>query len=127
MSAREPATLFYDARCPACRMFARLVLAADTERRLRTAPLDSPAADRSLGDLPDEQRYGSYHLVVGNRRTGAGRGVGPLLEQVRLTRPLGRLIRRSPAAGRAATALYDLVARHRGALARVAPRVDLPR
>jgi predicted DCC family thiol-disulfide oxidoreductase YuxK len=119
--------LFYDEGCPACRLFARLVLAADTERRIRTAPLGSPEADRLLGDLPKEERYGSFHLVVGDRRISAGPGVGPLLEQARLTRPMGRLVRRSDLARRAAAGMYDLLSRHRGALARVLPRVDLPR
>lgn len=121
------ATLFYDAECPACRLFARLVLAADTERRIRTAPLDSPEADRALGGLEEEERYGSFHLVVGGRRASAGAGVGPLLEEARLTRPLGRVVRRSATARRVAAGLYDVASRSRGALARVLPRVDLPR
>jgi predicted DCC family thiol-disulfide oxidoreductase YuxK len=103
----EP-VLFFDAGCPACRLFARLVLAADTERRIRTAALDSPEADRALGGLSREERYGSYHLVVGER-------------------PLGRIVRRSDTARRVAAGLYELISRHRGALARVLPRVDLPR
>lgn len=123
----EHVTLFYDAGCPACRLFARLVLAADTERRIRTAPLDSPEADRVLGGLPKRERYGSYHLVLGDRITSGGPGMGPLLEQARLLRPVGRVVRRSPAAGRAAAALYGLLSRHRGALARILPRVELPR
>jgi predicted DCC family thiol-disulfide oxidoreductase YuxK len=122
----EP-VLFFDAGCPACRLFARLVLAADTERRIRTAALDSPEADRALGGLSREERYGSYHLVVGERRATAGPGVGPLLEEARLTRPLGRIVRRSDTARRVAAGLYELISRHRGALARVLPRVDLPR
>jgi predicted DCC family thiol-disulfide oxidoreductase YuxK len=121
------AVLFYDAGCPACRLFARLMLVADTERRIRTAPLDSEEADRLLGDLPEGVRFGSFHLVVGDRRVGAGPGIGLLLEQARLTRPLGRLVHRSDLARRAAAAMYDVLSRHRATLARVLPKVDLPR
>lgn len=120
------AILFYDAECPACRAFTRLVLAADTERRVRTAPLDSPEADRLLGGLDEKTRKRSYHLVVDGRVHSAGEGIGPLLEQVRLLRPLGRLVRGSPAAGRAAAAGYRLLARHRAVIGRWLPPVGLP-
>ena len=125
--SEEPAILFYDAGCPGCRLFARIVLAADRERRIRTAPLDSPEADRVLGWMPRKRRFGSFHLVVGGRVASAGPGMGPLLEQASLLRPLGRLVRRSPVAGRAAATAYRFAARHRGKVARFLPRVDLPR
>jgi predicted DCC family thiol-disulfide oxidoreductase YuxK len=125
--SREPAVLFYDAGCPGCRLFARIILAADVERRIRTAPLDSPEADRVLGGMPERKRSGSYHLVVGDRVASGAEGMGPLLEQAGLLRPLGRLVRRSPAARAMAAAAYRFAARHRGRIARVVPRVNLPR
>jgi predicted DCC family thiol-disulfide oxidoreductase YuxK len=124
---REPAILFYDAGCPGCRLFARVILAADTERRIRTAPLDSAEADRVLGGMPERERFGSYHLVVGDRVASGALGMGPLLEQARLVRLLGRLVRRSPAARALAAGAYRFAARHRGRIAGVVPRVDLPR
>jgi predicted DCC family thiol-disulfide oxidoreductase YuxK len=123
----EPAILFYDASCPGCRLFARLILAADLERRIRTAPLDSAEADRVLGGMPERQRFGSYHLVVGDRVARGASGMGPLLEQARLLRPLGRLVRRSRAARALAAGAYRFAARHRGRIAGVVPWVDLPR
>jgi predicted DCC family thiol-disulfide oxidoreductase YuxK len=123
----EGAVLFYDASCPACRLFARLILAADTERRIRTAPLSSAEADQLLGGLPTQERYGSYHLVADGRVTGGEAGMGPLLEHTRVLRPIGRLVRRSRLARRAAAAAYEIAARTRPALARVLPEVVLPR
>ena len=121
------AILFYDAGCPGCRLFARIILAADRERRIRTAPLDSPDADRVLGRMSKRRRFGSYHLVVGNRVASGASGMGPLLEQPSLLRPLGRLVQRSPKARAAAASAYRFAARHRGKLARFLPDVRLPR
>lgn len=123
----ERATLFYDAGCPGCRLFARLILAADVERRIRTAPLDSTEADRVLGGLSEGQRFGSYHLVVGDRVASGASGMGPLLEQAGLLRPFGKLVRRSPTARAAAAAAYRLAARNRARIARFLPQVRLPR
>ncbi|MGH2547320.1 MAG: DCC1-like thiol-disulfide oxidoreductase family protein [Actinomycetota bacterium] len=123
----EPAILFYDAGCPGCRLFARIILAADVERRIRTAPLDSPEADRVLGGMPKRQRFGSYHLVVGDRVASGASGMGPLLEQARLVRPLGRLVRRSRAARALAGGAYRFIARHRGKVAGFLPLIRLPR
>ena len=120
-------TLFYDAGCPGCRLFARIILAADRERRIRTAPLDSPEADRVLGGMPRERRYGSYHLVAGDRVASGGPGMGPLLEQASLLRPVGRLVRRSGAARAVAAGVYRFAARYRGKIAQLLPPVDLPR
>ena len=121
------AILFYDAGCPGCRLFARLVLAADREGRIRTAPLDSAEADRLLAGMPKRRRFGSYHLVVGDRVASGAAGMGPLLEQASLLRPLGRLVRRSRTARAAAAGVYRFAARHRGRIAGIIPRVDLPR
>jgi predicted DCC family thiol-disulfide oxidoreductase YuxK len=118
--------LFYDARCPGCRAFTHLILWADTDRRLRSAPLDSPEADRALGHLSKEERYGSFHLLSGNRVWSGGDAVGPTLERLRPVRSVGRLVRRSPAAGRAATTLYDFASRHRARVAPLFRRVGRP-
>lgn len=120
------AVLFYDARCPGCRAFTHLILWADTERRLRSAPLDSPEADRVLGHLSKDARYGSFHLLSGNRLWSGGDAVGPTLERLRPVRSVGRLIRRSQAAGRAVAALYDFASHHRSRVAPLFRRVGRP-
>ena len=120
------AILFYDGACPVCRLTARLAVAADTERRLRTATLDSPDADRHLGHLSNEERFGSFHLVVDDRLVSGGEAVGPALEQLRPMRPVGRFVRRSPAAGRAAAWAYGVVSRNRGRIGKLLPDVAPP-
>jgi predicted DCC family thiol-disulfide oxidoreductase YuxK len=101
-------------------------MAADTRKRLRSAPLDSPEADRLLGHLSDEARHGSFHLVVGDRVLSGGEAVGPLLELLEPVRPVGRWIGRSPRARRLAASAYDLVARHRHRIGRILPPIGPP-
>jgi predicted DCC family thiol-disulfide oxidoreductase YuxK len=102
------------------------VLAADTRKRLRTAPLDSPEADRLLGHLSDDVRQGSFHLAVEERVWSGGDAVGPLLELLEPIRPVGRWIRRSPRARTIAAAAYDTVSRHRHRIGRILPRTGPP-
>jgi hypothetical protein len=102
------------------------VLAADTRKRLRTAPLDSPEADRLLGHLPDHVRSGSFHLAVGDRVVSGGPAVGPLLELLEPVRPVGRWITRSPRARAIAAAAYDAVSRHRHRIGRLLPPTGPP-
>jgi predicted DCC family thiol-disulfide oxidoreductase YuxK len=118
VSRRPHAVVFYDGKCPLCRASIHTVLLADTGRRLRSAPLDSPEADRMLGRLSKEDRYGSFHLVKGDRLWSGAAAVGPLLDLLPPLAWAGGLLRRSPAGRRVASAVYGFVARHRG---RVAP------
>jgi predicted DCC family thiol-disulfide oxidoreductase YuxK len=122
----EQAVLFYDADCPFCRAATHAFLRADTERRLRSAPLDSPEADRRLGHLSRHERYGSFHLAVGSRLWSGGAAMGPLLELIRPLRPVGRFLRRSPTGRRAVSAAYDFVSHHRGRVAPLFRRVGRP-
>jgi predicted DCC family thiol-disulfide oxidoreductase YuxK len=71
-----------------------------------------------LGRLPREDRYGSFHLVQGDRLWSGSAAVGPLLDLLPPLAWVGGLLRRSPAGRRAASAVYGFVARHRS---RVAP------
>jgi len=58
--------LFYDARCGPCSFFARMT-AGLSRAPLAVYPLDSPEADRALGSLPTEARYGSFHILEPGR------------------------------------------------------------
>lgn len=81
-----------------------------------------------LWSIPEEMRDECWWFV---RRDGtavagdAGGGIGLLLE-LRLTRPLGWVLRASPA-GRAFDAIDKLVAGRRGRLGRVVPDGPAPR
>lgn len=118
--------LFYDAGCRGCRLFARLALAADIRKSVRTAPLDSAEGDRHLGHLSSKERFGAFHLLTGERLFSGAEAVGPLLEVLPPARPLGRLIRRSRTARRLAAAGYELLSRNRGRVARVLPHLRRP-
>jgi predicted DCC family thiol-disulfide oxidoreductase YuxK len=64
------ARLFYDARCGSCSFFARVV-ERWSRSRIRALPYDGEEARRALGDLPEEERFASAHLVDGRgRRSG---------------------------------------------------------
>ena len=79
-----------------------------------------------LADLPEEERFASWRLVLpGARPVGYGRGGRELLSSLRLTRPLGRLLRVVPDG--VLDAAYRLVARNRSRLGRLVPDHPGPR
>lgn len=91
-------------------------------------PLDDEAADRLLDAIPPDARRECWWLVLGDGTPVPGdRGGGvALLSHLRLTRPLGRVLSVTRAAG-----LVDagdrLLARHRGRLGRLVPEGPAPR
>jgi predicted DCC family thiol-disulfide oxidoreductase YuxK len=112
--------VLYDADCGFCRWSLAKLLAWDRERRLRPAALQSPEATELLGDLDEERRMASWHLVEpGGRRTSGGIAVVPLLRLLPGGRlPAGLLARFPGLVDRG----YCWVADHRGALGRRIPR-----
>lgn len=118
--------LFYDRDCRACTLAARMLIAADTGRRLRSAAIDSAEGHRHLGELSHEVRYGAFHLLRAGRVLTGPEAIGPLLELLPPLRPGGRLLRRSPAARKAAAWLYETLSRYRGQIGRLLPPVRPP-
>lgn len=118
--ARRPAVqhvLLYDAECGFCRWALRQVLRWDRAHRLRPCALQDPEAVRWLGDLPEEDRMGSWHLVSADgTRVSGGRAVAPLLRLLPGGRPLAVLAEAFPGLVERA---YRWVARHRGRLGRL--------
>ena len=91
-------------------------------------PLADPEADRLLATVPEEARGECWWLVLrdGTPIPGDGGGGVALFAEIRLTRPLGhllRLLRASPLLD----ALDKVVARHRGRLGRFVPDGPAPR
>ena len=113
----EPrATLFYDVDCGFCTRAVVALLRLDRRRALRAEQIRSPLGDRLLGDLPDSERDGSWHLVeASGRRTAAGAAAAPLLRLLPALAWLAPLLEAFPATVDAA---YRLVARNRGRLSR---------
>jgi predicted DCC family thiol-disulfide oxidoreductase YuxK len=91
---------------------------------LSILPLSSDDADRSLGSLTDEQRWGSMHVVHPDHGIASG---GMAVMALNRVLPGGRwlasLAARSTAVQDVIDRTYAFTARHRGALARFVPDV----
>jgi len=90
-------TVLYDADCGLCVWVMGKVLAWDGRRRLRPVALDAPEAEPLVGDLGEEERMASWHIVLPDgRRESAGRALAPLLRLLPGGRPLAALVERFP-------------------------------
>jgi hypothetical protein len=95
---------------------------------LALLPFADDAATHLLADVPEQQRQDCWWLVLRDRTLvpgDAGGGVA-LLAELRLTRPLGRLLR-AVEAQPAIDALDKLVSHHRGRVGRLVPDGPAPR
>lgn len=112
--------ILYDADCGFCRIMVAATLAWDRRGVLRPVALQDPAADPMLGDMPDDQRYRSWHLVLpGGEVCSGGQVFAPLLRVLPGGGPLARL----PAAAPELTErVYRLVADHRTTWGALLPR-----
>jgi hypothetical protein len=90
--------------------------------------LDDPEAERLLAPVPEDARRECWWLVLRDGTPVAGDGGGGvlLLSELRLTRRLGRALRRLRASS-FVDGLDKLVARHRGRLGRFVPDGPAPR
>ena len=110
-------TVLYDADCGLCVWVMGKVLAWDRRRRVHPVALDSPEADELAGDLEEEERMASWHIVLADgHRESAGRALAPLFRQLPGGRPLAALARRFP---RFADRAYFALAGRRSALGRL--------
>jgi predicted DCC family thiol-disulfide oxidoreductase YuxK len=81
MHRDEGAVILYDADCGFCRWSLDKLLAWDRAGRLRPVALQDPEADRLLGDMDEETKMRSWHLVTaGGVVYSAGAAVPPLME-----------------------------------------------
>ncbi len=122
---RRP-VLLYDSNCRFCRWTARLVDRLDRDDELALLPMLDPEAAALLHTLPPEEHYTTWHLVLLDG-TVVGRGVGgrALLDAMRLTRPLARVLGLVPDA--VLERVYRIVARHRSRLGQLIPDGPAPR
>src|SRR5918994_1679836 len=63
-SGPDATTLVYDADCGLCTWSMAKVLGWDRGRRLRPLALQDPEAERLLTGMNEEERMGSWHLVL---------------------------------------------------------------
>ena len=120
--------MLYDGECRLCRWAARIAARLDRDEQLALLPLGDEEAPRLLAAIPAEARDGRWWLVLTDGTPLPGdRGAGVvLLTELRLTRPLGRLLR-TLRASRLVDRLDTLIARHRGRLGRAVPNGPGPR
>jgi predicted DCC family thiol-disulfide oxidoreductase YuxK len=120
MDARSyPWTVLYDSDCGFCRWSLGWVLRWDRHGRLRPIPLNSRTADALLKNMPDAERYASWHLVAPDgSRTSAGAAAPHLLRLL----PGGRLPAAIAAAAPTTTQhAYAWIAAHRSTFSRLIP------
>jgi predicted DCC family thiol-disulfide oxidoreductase YuxK len=111
------ATLLYDADCGFCRWSLAKILAWDRRRALRPVSLQSDEAGSLLGELPEEERMASWHIVDPQGELhSAGGGFAPLLRLLPGGAPLAAAAARAP---RLTDRGYRWVAGHRSLFGRL--------
>jgi predicted DCC family thiol-disulfide oxidoreductase YuxK len=120
--------LVYSGTWKFCRWAARVVARLDRDEQLGLLPLADDEAGHLLAGVPAEARSECWWLVLrdGTPIAGDAGGGVALFAEVRLTRPLGRILR-ALHASTLIDALDKFVARHRGGLGRFAPEGPAPR
>jgi predicted DCC family thiol-disulfide oxidoreductase YuxK len=88
--------LLYDSDCGFCRWSLGKVLAWDRRGRIRPVSLQSKEAEELLAGMPEEERFGSWHLVDEGGRHSAGAGIAPLLRLLPGGRAPAALAARTP-------------------------------
>ena len=124
----ERPVLLYDGACKLCRFAARAASVLDRDEQVALLPLEDTEAGSLLAAVPRSVRNGRWWLV---RRDGAalpgdgGAGV-VLLEELRVTHRVGRILRTSQAST-LVDGLDALIARHRSRIGRFVPDGPAPR
>jgi predicted DCC family thiol-disulfide oxidoreductase YuxK len=111
------ATLLFDEDCGFCRWTAERIRRWDRRGALHFAPIQSAEGAALLGDMAQERRMASWHLVdeAGEVRS-AGAGIGPLFRLLPGGTPLSLMARAFP---KSADRLYGVVAGNRDRLGRM--------
>ncbi len=111
------ATLLYDEDCGFCRWSVERIRHWDRRGSLRFVPIQSAEGAALLGDMDQERRMASWHLVdeAGEVRSG-GAGIDPLFRLLPAGGPLSLMARAFP---KSADRLYRVVAGNRDRFGRM--------
>lgn len=84
----------FQGRCRFCRAAARAVAWIDRTEELALLSFEVPEAAPYVEGIPEDELYADWHLIEpnGERLVGGHAGIA-MLEHIRLTRPLGLLLR----------------------------------
>lgn len=105
------ATLLYDADCGFCRWSIDRILRWDRRGALRVVPIQSAEGAALLGDMEEERRLASWHLVGEDGVVrSAGAAAAPLLRLLPGGKPMAVIAALFP---KSTDRLYRLVARNR--------------
>ncbi|MGH2786095.1 MAG: thiol-disulfide oxidoreductase DCC family protein [Actinomycetota bacterium] len=111
------ATLLFDADCGFCRWTAGRIRGWDRRDALHFAAIQSQEGSALLGDMDDERKMASWHLVGEDGVVrSAGPALGPLLKLLPFGAPLSLIAGALP---KSTDRLYRLVARNREKLGRL--------
>jgi predicted DCC family thiol-disulfide oxidoreductase YuxK len=89
--------LLYDSDCGFCRWSVDKILAWDRRGRLRSMELQDPEAGSLLGEMDEEAKMSSWHLVMPDGRVySAGAAAPPLLRLLRGGKPLAAVLAAFP-------------------------------
>ncbi|MEX2555622.1 MAG: DUF393 domain-containing protein [Actinomycetota bacterium] len=110
-------TLLYDADCGFCRWTSDRVRRWDRRGALRVLPIQSSEGQTLLGDMDEEQKMASWHLVGEDGVVrSAGAGVAPLFRLLPGGAPLAVMAGLFP---KSTDRIYRLIARNREKLGRI--------
>lgn len=105
------ATLLYDADCGFCRWSSDRIRRWDRRGSLRVIPIQSSEGQTLLGDMDEERKMASWHLVGEDGVVhSAGAGAAPLFRLLPGGKPLAMMAGLFP---KSTDRLYRLIARNR--------------
>lgn len=111
MKAMSEVVLLYDADCGFCRWSLDKILRRDRKKRVRPVPIQSAEGKALLGDMEEEKRLASWHLVDENGRIfSAGAAIPELARRLPGGSPISSITRALP---KSTDRLYRLVASNR--------------
>ena len=110
--------LFWDADCGLCTFFRNVALRLDVHGRILSIPIGSREADPYLGDLDEDRRWGSMHVVTPDgTRSSAGPALLHLLAALPLLRGVAGVLGSQDRGVRLAGSIYGFTVRLREGLA----------
>lgn len=110
--------LFWDADCGVCTFFRNVVLRLDLRGGIVSIPIGSREADPYLGDLDEDRRWGSMHVVSPDgTRSSEGPALLHLMTALPLLRGVGGVLESRDRGVRLASRIYGFTVRLREGLA----------